>query len=102
MQRIPVSYLKPGMKTFEEVYDPNGRTICGRGVELTQELIDKFVSMGVKYVTVEGTPVDLPWERSYEEEIEELNKRFEGITDENLLALKGILEDFFKEKFKKT
>ena len=99
MQRLPLSYIKPGMKTFEEVYDSNGRVLCGKGVELTEEHLQKFQELGVRYVTVEGTPVKLPWEKSLEEEIKALEKRFQGITDENLLAIKEIVREVLKEKY---
>ncbi|PMP63909.1 MAG: hypothetical protein C0197_01720 [Caldimicrobium thiodismutans] len=100
MQRLPLSYLKPGMKTYEEVYDAQGRVLCGKGVELTEEMIKRFYELGVSYVTVEGTPVKLPWEKSLEEELSELEKRFEGVNDENLLQIKEILKELLYEKYK--
>lgn len=100
MQRIPVSYLKPGMKTYEEVYDAQGRVLCGKGVELTVEMIKRFSELGVSYVSVEGTPVRLPWEKTLEEELLELEKRFEGIVDENLLQIKEIVKELLYEKHK--
>ncbi len=98
MQRLPLSYIKPGMKTFEEVLDPNGRVLCGKGVELTEEHLKKFKELGVKYVTVEGTPIKLPWEKSLEEELQDLEKRFEGINDENLIAIKELIKELLLEK----
>ncbi|MCS7278952.1 MAG: hypothetical protein NZ530_02700 [Thermodesulfobacteriaceae bacterium] len=99
MQRLPLSYIKPGMKTFEEVVDANGRVLCGKGIELTEEHIKRFYELGVNFVTVEGHPVNLPWEKTLEEELQALNKRFEGIKDPTLLEIKKILEEFFKEKY---
>jgi len=60
MQRLPLSYIRPGMKTYEEVIDANGRVLCGKGVELTEEHIRKFEEFGVSFITVEGNPVKLP------------------------------------------
>ncbi len=100
MQRLPLSYIKPGMKTFEEVVDQNGRVLCGKGIELTEEHIKKFQEFGVNFVTVEGHPVKLPWEKTLEEELQELEKRFEGIQDETLLEIKKVMEEFLKEKYK--
>ncbi len=100
MQRLPLSYIKPGMKTFEEVYDSNGRVLCGKGVKLTGEHLQKFQELGVKYITVEGTPVKLPWEKSLEEELQDLEKRFEGINDENLIAIKELIRELLLEKHK--
>jgi len=99
MQRLPLSYIKPGMKTYEEVIDANGRVLCGKGVELTEDHIKRFEDFGVNFVTVEGNPVKLPWEKSLEEELKELEKRFEGITDKNLLEIKKLLKEFLEEKY---
>jgi len=97
MQRLPLSYIQPGMITAEEVIDPNGRVLCGKDVELTEEHITKFSEFGVSFVTVKGYPVRLPWEKTLEEELEDLEKRFEGIKDENLLKIKEVLIEFLKE-----
>lgn len=102
MQRLPIYYIKPGMKTYEEVIDANGRVLCGKGVELTEEHIKRFEELGVNFITVEGNPVSLPWEKSLEVELKELEKRFEGVTDENLLEIKRILKEFLKEKYKES
>ena len=99
MQRLPLSYIKPGMKTYEEVIDANGRVLCGKGVELTENHIKRFEDFGVNFVTVEGNPVKLPWEKSLEEELKELEERFEGITDKNLLEIKKLLKEFLEEKY---
>ncbi|NPA40229.1 MAG: hypothetical protein GXO57_07290 [Thermodesulfobacteria bacterium] len=97
MQRLPLSYIKPGMITAEEVIDANGRILCGKDVELTEEHLKKFEEFGVHFVTVKGHPVKLEWEKTLEEELRDLEKRFEGIKDENLIKLKEIMEEFLKE-----
>ncbi|MCD6489202.1 MAG: hypothetical protein J7K20_00540 [Thermodesulfobacterium sp.] len=102
MQRLPLSYIKPGMKTYEEVIDANGRVLCGKGVELTADHIKRFEEFGVSFVTVEGNPVKLPWEKDLEEELKELEKRFEGITDENLLEIKRLFKEFLIEKYQES
>jgi hypothetical protein len=53
MQRLPLSYIRPGMKTFEEVVDAQSRVLCGKGIELTEPMIQKFQELGVSYITVE-------------------------------------------------
>jgi hypothetical protein len=100
MQRLPLSYIRPGMKTFEEVIDQNGRVLCGKDIELTEEHIKRFQEFGVNFVTVKGHPVRLPWEKTLEEELYELEKKFEGIQDETLLEIKKAMEEFLKEKYK--
>jgi hypothetical protein len=100
MQRLPLSYIRPGMKTFEEVLDSSGRVLCGKGVEITEEMLKRFQELGVSYVTVEGNPVSLPWEKTLEEELKELEARFEGTNNENLLQIKELIKELLLEKFK--
>jgi hypothetical protein len=98
MQRLPLSYIRPGMKTFEEVVDAQGRVLCGKGVELTEPMLQKFQELGVSYITVEGAPVKLPWEKTLEEELELLEKRFSGVKDEFLLHVKEVLKEVLMMK----
>lgn len=100
MQRLPLNYIRPGMKTYEEVLDSSGRVLCGKGVEITDDMVKRFQELGVSYVTVEGSPIVLPWEKTLEEELKELETRFEGIGDENLLQIKELIKELLFEKFK--
>lgn len=99
MQRLPLSYIRPGMKTYEEVVDSQGRVLCGKGIEITVEMLKRFEELGVSYVTVEGTPVKLPWEKTLEEELEALEARFQGVKEETLLQIKEIIKEMLLEKF---
>ncbi|MFN3567646.1 MAG: hypothetical protein ACK4UR_01900 [Caldimicrobium sp.] len=101
MQRIPLSYVKPGMKTYEEVVDNQGRVLCGKGVEITEEMLKKFQELGVSYVTVEGIVMKFPWEKTFEGEIAELEERFSEATDETLLQIRDIIKEMLEEKHKK-
>ncbi len=102
MQRLPLSMITPGMRTFEEVIDSQGRVLCGKGVEITGEMIEKFKELGVSYITVEGTVVKLPWEKNLEEELGELEYRFSEVSEETLLQIKEIIKELLYEKFKKV
>ncbi|OAG27608.1 hypothetical protein [Thermodesulfatator autotrophicus] len=98
-QKIPLSYAQPGMILAEEVSDDKGRVLCGPETELTQSLIEKFSSMGIKFVMVKGHPVDLPWEKPLEEELKEIEERFSKVkSDERLMALKRLIVDYLKSK----
>ena len=79
--------------------DAQGRVLCGKGIELTEPMIQKFQELGVSYITVEGTPVKLPWEKTLEEELELLEKRFSGIKDEFLLHIKEVLKEVLMMKY---
>lgn len=102
MQRLPLSYIKPGMKTYEEVVDSQGRVLCGKGIEITEEMLKKFQELGINYITVEGNVVKLPWEKTLEEELVELERRFSEVKEETLLQIKEIIKELLYEKFKKT
>jgi len=87
------------MKTFEEVVDAQGRVLCGKGVEISETMLQKFHELGVSYITVEGAPVKLPWEKTLEEELELLEKRFSNVDDEFLLNVKEIIKEVLTMKY---
>lgn len=101
MQRLPLSYIKPGMKTYEEVVDSQGRVLCGKGIEITEEMLKRFQELGVSYITVEGTPVKLPWEKTLDEELELLEERFKDVKNELALQIKEVIRELLLEKFGK-
>lgn len=101
MQRLPISYIKPGMRTHEEVVDSQGRVLCGKGIELTEEMLKRFQELGVSYITVEGTPVKLPWEKTLEEELELLEERFRDTKNDFALQVKEVIKELLMEKFSK-
>lgn len=101
MQRLPISYIKPGMRTYEEVVDSQGRVLCGKGIELTEEMLKRFQELGVSYITVEGTPVKLPWEKTLEEELELLEERFRDTKNDFALQVKEVIKELLMEKFSK-
>ncbi len=96
MQKIPIFLAKPGMKLAQEVKDVQGRVLCGPGVELDQDLIERFERMEVKFLLVEGHPVQFPWERPLEEELKALEERFSRVAqDEQLQMLKEVIRAFW-------
>ncbi len=99
MQRIPVNYLKPGMVVAEEVKDEKGRVLCNRDTVLNEEIIERFVRMGVRFVTVKGRPLQFPWEKSLEEELAALEERFSRARHPFLLKLKEVLKAFLEAQF---
>ncbi|OAQ21715.1 hypothetical protein [Thermosulfurimonas dismutans] len=99
MQRLPLNYLKPGMITAEEVKDEKGRVLCPTGTKISPELLERFSRMGVQFVTVKGRPVNFPWEKSLEEELSELEKRFSQAKHPFLVELKESLKEFLSAQF---
>ncbi|MBX6422295.1 hypothetical protein [Thermosulfurimonas sp. F29] len=96
MQRLPLSYVKPGMIVAQEVRDEKGRVLCPEGTRLTEDLLERFYRMGVRFVTVKGRPVEFPWEKTLEEELSELEKRFSRARHPFLKTVKETLEAFLK------
>lgn len=88
MQNIPLTLAKAGMVVAKELKasdDPAGMTICGKGVKLTDSLIDRLGQMGIQSVTVEGHPVKMEGESSVEEMLAALEHRFRRAGDDSLM-----------------
>jgi len=79
MQKLPFSLVQPGMVLAREVVrgdNPNGPPICGKGVELTESLIERLRNMGINSITVQGHPIWMEGDKSLPELLEDLEKRF--------------------------
>jgi hypothetical protein len=97
MQRIPIALAKPGMKLAKEVVrpeNPSGPAICGKGMELTESLLDRLRNMGIRSVTVQGHPVWLEGDRTLEEMLEDLDRRFIHVAGDTLT---GRLKNIYRE-----
>jgi hypothetical protein len=89
MQKIPLMLAKSGMKLARDVFrgdSPVGIPICGKGTELTDSLIARFENMDVQTVLVEGHPVWEEGERSIDDLLHDLDKRFSKTIQEPLNA----------------
>lgn len=91
MQRLPLKLASAGMVLAKEV-SRDGKVLCGPGIGLTAEIIDRLARVGVTSVTVEGHPVKLPGEKSLRERLGDLEARFSRVHDDPvLLALMKII-----------
>lgn len=94
MQNIPFSLATPEMVLGKEVKrpdKPDGPPICGRGVVLTDTLIERLKGMGIQSITVEGHPVSVEGEASLEEMLAALDNRFRRVEGDPLtMKLKAI------------
>jgi len=89
MQRIPISLATDGMtvaRPIPNADDPGGMPICGKGIVLTDSLIERLRERGVQALTVEGHPVAVEGEASLEEMLDALEKRFRRVADDPLMA----------------
>jgi hypothetical protein len=88
MQKIPISLATAGMvlaKDIKSSDDPASMTICGKGVKLTDSLLDRLRQMGIQSLTVEGHPVVTAGEASLDEMLAALDKRFRRVTNDPLM-----------------
>lgn len=82
MQTIPIVLAEPDMILAREVKradNPQGPPVCGRGTVLTASLIERLRNLGVKMVTVEGHPVAVEGEKTLEELLADLDRRFSKV-----------------------
>lgn len=87
MQKIPLLLAVPDMVLARDIFrddNANGPPICGRGVTLTDTLIERLKRMEVQTITVEGHPVRMDGDRTQEEILLALDKRFEKVEDDPL------------------
>ena len=94
MQTIPFTLAVPGMVLAKEIKNPDnadGPPMCGKGLALTAALIDRLQQKGVQSVTVEGHPVKIEGEKTVEEMLQALDKRFRKVERDPLMTkLKNI------------
>ena len=78
---------KAGMILARDVFrddSPIGINICGKGAELTDALIARFINMDIQTVYVEGHPVREEGESSLDDLLRELDDRFAKTIQEPL------------------
>jgi hypothetical protein len=89
MQHIPLVLAVAGMVLAREVRrdsNPSSPPVCGKGMELTDGLIDRLRTMGIQTIYVEGHPVVMEGERTLEEELAFLDHRFRKVGDDPLMV----------------
>lgn len=98
MQRIPFSLAQPGMVLAKDVVrgdNPNGPPICGKGLELNETLIERLRNLGIQSITVEGHPVSMDGDKTLEELLKDLDRRFRRVADD---PLTGVLKDIYRNQ----
>ena len=102
MQRIPIYQAKPGMVLAKEVRkedDEISPPICGKGIVLTESLLSRLERMGIQALSVEGHPVKMEGDKSVDELLVALDKRFSKVMDDPLMIK---LKDIYKENIIKS
>lgn len=88
MQNIPIALAEPNMVLAREVKrtdNPNAPPICGKGVILTDILLERLKNMGIQTIMVEGHTVWTEGEKSLEELLENLDRRFKKVEGNPLM-----------------
>jgi hypothetical protein len=98
MQRIPITLAEAGMVLARDVVqddNPNGPPICGKGMVLTDSLLERLKRLDVAAVTVDGHPVRLEGDKSPEEIRRDLDRRFKKVVGDALTEkVKRVYENF--------
>ena len=79
MQQILSLQAAEGMILAKDVETPEGRILCGKGTALTAGIIDRILKMDISHITVEGHPVAVEGEKSLEQELRDIEKRFSKV-----------------------
>lgn len=79
MQQILSLQAAEGMVLAKDVFTADGRGLCGKGTVLTVSMIERFVRMEVSHITVEGHPVHVEGEKTLEQELADIEKRFSRV-----------------------
>ena len=102
MQKIPLMLATSGMVIAHEVFRGDslaGMPICGKGTVLTAALITRLEHLDIQSVFVEGHPVWDDGDRSLDDVLRDLDKRFEKVADDPLTAK---LYDIYKAYLTKS
>lgn len=102
MQKIPVNLARPGMVLDKPVLRDNGLVLVAQGTEISQSLLDRLENMGVEWITVEGSPVDMEGmapSKTYQQRMEEMDHLFRKYKDDKWMNnMKSFLKSYFRRK----
>ena len=87
MQKIPIMLATADMVLARDVFrgdSPAGMPVCGKGTVLTDALISRLEHLDIQSIYVEGHPVWEDGDRSLEDVLIDLDKRFEKVADDPL------------------
>lgn len=102
MQKIPIKYAQAGMKLAKDALSADNKVLCGAGVTLTDEIIERLKKMNVSVIVVEGHPVKFENEKSVREKLVELEMRFSRVKHHPVLrAIMKIIAEHYIEEEKK-
>lgn len=80
MQEILSLQAEEEMVLARDVILSDGRVLCGKGTSLTTAIINRIVKMEINHIAVEGHPVEIEGEKSLDQELADIQKRFSRVT----------------------
>lgn len=103
MQKIPLNLARPGMVLAKPVARADGIAVAAAGSELSENLLDRFDSMGVTHLVVEGEPVSLDGpagSSSFDKRLERLDFLFRKFPpdDKWMGQIRRLLDHYFRMK----
>lgn len=81
MQEIFTSQAAQGMVLAKDIINQDGRVLCGKGTALTDTLIERLKKMEIAHLAVVGHPLEVEGEKTLEEELQDIEKRFSRVLD---------------------
>lgn len=102
MQKIPLMQATAGMVLARDVFrnnNPVGMPVCGKKTVLTDSLITRLDNMDVKAIFVEGHPVWEEGDRSCDDLLLELDRRFSKVRNDPLTTM---LHDIYADYLKRS
>jgi hypothetical protein len=102
MQKIPIALAAPGMVLAREIMNtdnPSSMPICGKGVKLSESLIDRLQQMGVQSISVEGRPVIIEGEATAEQLLAALDQRFVRVEKDPLMMR---VKELYRKQIQRT
>ena len=87
MQKIPIMLATADMVLARDVFrgdSPAGMPVCGKATVLTDALIARLERLDIQSVYVEGHPVWDEGDRSLDDVLRDLDKRFEKVAADPL------------------
>jgi hypothetical protein len=102
MQKIPLNLARPGMILAKPVARSDGIAVAAAGSELTESLLDRFDTMGVSHLVVEGEPVQLDGasgSSSFDKRLERMAYLFRKYPDDPWMGqIRRLLDHYFRMK----
>lgn len=99
MQKIPLRLARPGMILAQPLNNDDGRVLVGAGVELSDTIINRLETAGVRTIAIKGAPST--GGSMSKRALDRLDHLFRKQTDDPfMIALKAMLRAYFERKIK--